>query len=93
MKKLLILLMLVSCTKEVDDLGFRVYTIPAGGHSSGSFVDYPHNSRIKFDFILDESAYYETEIPENQHDVNKIYGISDFGVKHQKYLFTPLFWW
>ena len=77
--------MLVSCTKEVDDLGFRVYTIPAGGHSSGSFVDYPHNSRIKFDFMLDESAYYETEIPENQHDVNKIYGISDFGVKHQKY--------
>jgi hypothetical protein len=85
MKKLLILLILVSCTKEVDDLGFRVYTIPAGGHSSGSFVNHPHNSRIKFDFILDESAYYETEILENQHDVNKIYGMSDFGLRHQKY--------
>ena len=85
MKKLLILLFLVSCTKEIDDLGFRVYTIPAGEHSSGSFINHPNNSKISFQFILDESAYYETEIPENQDDVNKIYGMSDFGVRHQKY--------
>jgi len=85
MKKLLILLFLVSCTKEIDDLGFRVYTIPAGEHSSGSFINHPNDSKISFQFILDESAYYETEIPENQHDVNKIYGMSDFGVRHQKY--------
>jgi len=85
MKKLLILLLFISCSKEVDDLGFRVYTIPAGEHSSGSFINHPNNSKISFQFILDESAYYETEIPENQHDVNKIYGMSDFGVRHQKY--------
>ena len=85
MKKVLILLLLVSCSKEVDDLGFRVYTIPAGEHSSGSFLNHPDNSRISFQFILDESAYYQTEIPENQHDVNKIYGMSDFGLRHQKY--------
>ena len=65
MKKLLILLLLVSCAKEVDDLGFRVYTIPVGKHSSGSFLNHPDNSRISFQFILDESAYYETEIPVN----------------------------
>ena len=85
MKKLLILLLLVSCAKEVDDLGFRVYTIPAGEHSSGSFINHPDNSKIEFKFMLDESAIYETEIAENQHDVNKIYGMSDFGVRHQKY--------
>ena len=85
MKKVLILLLMFSCSKEVDDLGFRVYTIPAGEHSSGSFLNHPDNSRISFQFILDESAYYETEIPENQHDVNKIYGMSDFGLRHQKY--------
>ena len=85
MKKLLILFLLVSCAKEVDDLGFRVYTILEGQHSSGVFINYADNSRIKFDFMLNESAYYETEIPENQHDVNKIYGVSDFGVRHQKY--------
>ena len=82
---LLISLLFISCEKEVDDLGFRVYTIPAGEHSSGSFINHPNNSKINFQFILDESAYYETEIPENQHDVNKIYGMSDFGVRHQKY--------
>jgi len=77
MRKLLILLLAFSCSKEVDDLGFRVYTIPAGSHSSGSFLNHPDNSRISFQFKLDESAYYETEIPENQHDVNKIYGMSE----------------
>lgn len=82
---LLIIFVFVSCEKETDDLGFRVYTIPAGEHSSGSFINHPDNSKISFQFILDESAIYESEIPENQHDVNKIYGFSDFGVRHQKY--------
>jgi len=85
MKKLLILLLFLSCRKEDNDLGLRVYTIQAGEHSSGSFINHPDNSKISFQFILDESAIYETEIAENQHDVNKIYGMSDFGVRHQKY--------
>ena len=78
-------LILISCTKEIDDLGFRVYTILEGQHSSGVFINYADNSRIKFDFMLNESAYYETEIPENKHDVIKIYVLSDFGFRHQKY--------
>jgi hypothetical protein len=82
---LIFLLVFTSCKKEIDDLGFRVYTIPAGEHSSGSHFNHPTNSRITFDFILDESAIYTSEIPENQYDVNKIYGMSDFGLRHQKY--------
>ena len=82
---LVLFLVLFSCKKEVDDLGFRTYTIPKGEHSSGTFVNHPNNSRIIFDFMLDESAIYESEVPENQHDVNKIYGMSDFGKIHQKY--------
>lgn len=82
---LLIALLLISCSKEVDDLGFRTYTIPEGKHSSGTFFNHPDNSRIIFDFMLDESAIYQTEVPENQDDVNKIYGMSDFGKIHQKY--------
>ena len=86
MKKLLVLcLAIVSCTKNVDDLGFRTYVIPEGQHRSGSYFNHPDNSRINFQFILDESAEYTTEIPENQNDVNKIYGFSDFGKAHQKY--------
>ena len=69
MRYILILsLILLSCKKEVDDLGFRVYTIPAGEHSSGNYFNHPTNSKIDFKFILDESAIYETEIPENQHE-------------------------
>mgnify|MGYP000683852364 FL=1 len=82
---LILFLVLFSCKKEVDDLGFRVYTIPEGEHSSVNFINHPTNSRIEFNFMLDESAIYETEIAENQSDVNKIYGMSDFGVRHQKY--------
>ena len=81
----LFLLISISCSKEIDDFGFRVYTIPEGEHSSGNFINHPDNSRIEFNFMLDESAIYYTEIPENQSDVNKIYGMSDFGVRHQKY--------
>lgn len=87
MKRLLLVLLLLcaSCAKETDDLGFRIYTIPEGEHRSGSYFNHPNNSRITFDFILDESAIYESEIQENQHDVNKIYGMSDFGKRHSKY--------
>ena len=86
MKKLLALcLITISCAKDVDDLGFRTYIIPEGEHRSGNFFNHPVNSRINFKFILDESAEYTTEIAENQYDVNKIYGFSDFGKAHQKY--------
>ena len=87
MKRILLILFLTlfSCQREIDDLGFRTYIIPKGEHSSGTFINHPENSRIVFDFILDESAIYYTEVPENQSDVNKIYGMSDFGKIHQKY--------
>jgi len=78
-------LILFSCKKDTDDFGFRTYVILEGTHSSGRYFNHPTNSRIDFNFMLDESAFYTTEIPENQHDVNKIYGFSDFGVTHQKY--------
>ena len=83
--RVLLILLFVSCAKETDELGFRTYIIPEGEHSSGTFINHPDNSRIIFDFILDESAIYYSEVPENQHDVNKIYGMSDFGKLHQKY--------
>jgi len=82
---LILFFLLFSCSKKIDDLGFRTYIIPEGKHRSGNFFNHPDNSRINFKFILDESAEYTTEIPENQYDVNKIYGFSDFGKSHQKY--------
>jgi len=85
LRLLLLLLLCISCSKEVDDLGFRVYTIPEGEHRSGTFYHTPNDSKIKFDFILDESAEYISEVSRNQSDINKIYGFSDFGKSHLKY--------
>lgn len=78
-------LLLLSCQKEVDDLGFRIYTIPEGKHRSGSYFNHPTNSKISFNFMLDESAEYISEVPRNQTDINKIYGFSDFGKSHMQY--------
>ena len=90
MKKLILLILLLptllaSCAKETDEFGYKTYIIKKGEHRSGNFFNHPVNSRINFKFILDESAEYTTEIAENQYDVNKIYGFSDFGKSHQKY--------
>tara|TARA_R110000737_G_scaffold43279_2_gene63754 strand:- start:276 stop:845 length:570 start_codon:yes stop_codon:yes gene_type:complete len=82
---LLLIIMCSSCSKEIDDLGFRVYTIPAGAHRSGNFYNTPNDSKIKFDFMLNESAEYVSEVSRNQSDINKIYGFSDFGKSHLKY--------
>ena len=83
--RIFLLLIFLSCSKHTDDFGYRTYVIPEGEHRSGSFFSHPDNSRIKFHFILDESSEYTSEIEENQSDVNKIYGFSDFGKSHQKY--------
>ena len=48
MIRILLLLLFISCSKEIDDLGFRVYTIPEGEHSSGNFINHPVNSKIEF---------------------------------------------
>ena len=54
MKRLLLIFILIlfSCQKEVDALGFRTYVIPEGERSSGTFKNHPVNSRITFNFIL-----------------------------------------
>ena len=49
-------LILFSCKKDTDDFGFRTYVILEGTHSSGRYFNHPTNSRIDFDFMLDESA-------------------------------------
>ena len=82
---LILLVLFMSCSKEIDDQGFRVFTIPEGKHRSGSYFNHPNDSKIKFKFILDESAEYISEVPRNQTDINKIYGFSDFGKSHFKF--------
>jgi hypothetical protein len=84
---LILFLFLTSCEKEFDD-GFRVFTINKGEHRSGTYLQNKVNDNaITFQVILDESAIYDfgtpfNPNPQDQHDINKIYGFSDFGQTH-----------
>ena len=64
---------------------FTEYIIPAGKHYSrnNSFKQLS-NPELRFLVIFDSSAIYENEKPENQYDINKLYGFSDCGSQHHK---------
>jgi hypothetical protein len=59
------------------------YIIPQGGHyndlRSFSFFN---GDTLRFRFVLDSSAYYQTSDPKNQADWNKLMGFSDCGNFH-----------
>ena len=100
MKNLLILgtlvfLLFSSCTKKVETTGliehppyneFVKYTISKGLQSSDknpyTAVEYEH---LKFVARFDSSAIYQTIIPTNQKDVNKLFGFSDNNATHHEY--------
>ncbi|WP_299821900.1 hypothetical protein [uncultured Pontibacter sp.] len=58
------------------------FQIKKGQHSSNS----PHKSintqLIRFEATFDSSAIYTSVKPENQADINKLYGVSDCGSHH-----------
>ena len=78
-----IILCFVSCTK-IDDNGFKVYKIKKGKHRST--VKIQHTKKDSFDIQVkfNESAKYTSQHPENQLDINKIWGVSDCGTTHHK---------
>lgn len=88
-------LLLFSCTKEntsltppaaTDPAGFIKYTIKKGEHyaSPNGFVPVD-TAELKFTVLFDSSAVYTTTNPENQDDINKLYGFADNGAQHHQY--------
>ena len=83
----LILLATVSCewignTPSFGD-DFIVYTIKAGNHDVDKNINTPFNgSTLRFQASFDSSCVYQTAIPENQFDINKLYGFSDCSSQH-----------
>ena len=62
---------------------FVLYTIPAGQHTSDKSVFKSVKvSSMNFVAKFDNSAIYQSLIPENQYDINKLYGFSE-GLNHQ----------
>ncbi|GEO09774.1 hypothetical protein [Segetibacter aerophilus] len=96
----LVALSLASCEKKVDSIvagmtnksapmkigEFVQFTIPKGDQfsdrSTYSATNYQQQS---FTVKFDSSAIYQTIIPANQYDINKLFGFSDNNAKHHEY--------
>ncbi|GAB3195510.1 hypothetical protein ABID22_001510 [Pontibacter aydingkolensis] len=61
-----------------------VYTIKKGSHTStnNSFKTLKAQ-KLRFEVTFDSTAIYTSAKPENQYDINKLYGVSDCGSHHQ----------
>jgi hypothetical protein len=90
--------LLSGCTKSIDAViekgtpvspaatGFIRHTIPKGKHYSDLSTYKPvETTEMKFIVRFDSSAVYSTESPENQYDINKLYGFSDNNMDHHQY--------
>lgn len=90
------LLSLYSCNKKAGDLypvnaarpdtdGFIKYTIKAGAHYADPHAYRPADlNALHFRVRFDSSAVYQSARPENQYDINKLYGFSDNGMEHHQ---------
>jgi len=84
-----------SCTKNNNEIiinkltpqgNFKTYTISAGQHSCSDNVFIPTSlNELKFKVKFDSAAIYSTADPQNQSDINKLYGFADNNAFHQQY--------
>ena len=79
---LILIILMLTCCKKIDENGFRIYTIKEGKHKSRSRYKTTKTNCLQFQAIFDESAIYTSQDPANQYDVNKLYGLSDCGNSH-----------
>jgi len=92
-----LLLLFCSCRKEtppqnLSTSGFKQFLIPQGQHyATENHLKAVEASEMKFVVKFDSSAIYKTTNPENQYDINKLYGFSDNGEQHQA--FSARFGW
>lgn len=86
-----LLLFFCSCRKEpfhqnLSTPAFQQFIIPQGQHyTTGSNMKAVETTELKFTVKFDSSAVYKTTKPENQYDINKLYGFSDNGGQHHQY--------
>jgi hypothetical protein len=72
--------------------GFTQYIIRSGSNYCDQSAYKPvATTEMKFQVLFDSSAIYQTTKPENQYDINKLYGFSDNGMDHHQ--FSARFGW
>lgn len=88
---LLLFLSGISCTKQKDldrsdsvQGSFIIYTIPKGGHYALQTKYKAFNgSALNYTVRFDSSAIYYSGDPENQADINKLFGFSENNDHHE----------
>ena len=94
---LCLLLLFSSCRKEtpsqnLSTSSFKQYLIPHGQHyATENSIKAVDVTELKFVVKFDSSAVYQTVNPENQYDINKLYGFSDNSGQHHQ--FSARFGW
>lgn len=63
---------------------FITYTIKKGEHYSDAGYQSFIGKELRFEVIFDSSCIYNTNLAENSADINKVYGVSDCGTRHQE---------
>lgn len=97
----LLLVLSTGCTKEAisDNLStspavphFVQYVIPKGKHyATSNPYKAVEGTEMKFVVRFDSSCIYKTSLPENQWDINKLYGFADNEAHHHQ--FSARFGW
>ncbi|HEU4902045.1 MAG TPA: hypothetical protein VFT06_04610, partial [Flavisolibacter sp.] len=71
---------------EVTPSGFVQYLIPKGEHyANGNTYKPVDAAAMRFTVRFDSSCIYQTIDPQNQWDINKLYGFADNGAMHQDF--------
>jgi hypothetical protein len=90
-------LLLASCSKMAEAIvdkatsttptgQFIKYTIEKGNqYCNNNSLKAIETTKMKFAVKFDSTAIYETVSPENQYDINKLYGFSDNNSGHHQY--------
>jgi hypothetical protein len=93
----LLLLLFSNCRKETPSQNlatssFKEFLIPKGQHyATENKLKAVEITEMKFVVKFDSSAIYNAVNPENQYDINKLYGFSDNGELHHS--FSARFGW
>lgn len=67
-----------SGTLSHNGASYKTYIIKKGNnYSDGNAVSLGSRSFLRFKAILDSSCIYQTVLPANQEDINKLFGFSD----------------
>jgi hypothetical protein len=73
-------------TPDASPGQFVKYTIQKGNqYCDGNTYKAIETSEMKFVVKFDSTAIYETQLTENQYDINKLYGFSDNNSDHHQY--------